>query len=89
MSDRFSGIGVAIRSEVRGRKDGEFATVCSTLVHENTAVAAGAGTGNLAQLMLDGKLNKPGVWPVEQALPTELFEQTMQSRGIKIQGLPN
>ena len=89
VSDRFSGIGVAIRSEVRGRKNGQSATVGSTLVHENTAVAAGAGTGSLAQLMLDGKLNKPGVWPVEQALPTELFEQIMQSRGIKIQELYN
>jgi saccharopine dehydrogenase-like NADP-dependent oxidoreductase len=85
VSDRFSGIGVAIRSEVMGQKNGKAASVCSTLVHENTAVAAGAGTGSLAELMLMGKLNKPGVWPVEQALSTELFEQTMQSRGIKIQ----
>jgi len=89
VSDRFSGIGVAIRSEIRGRNNGKSATVCSTLVHDNTAVAAGAGTGSLAQLMLNGKLNKPGVWPVEQALSTELFKQTMQTRGIKIQGFPN
>ena len=85
VSDRFSGIGVAIRSEVTGQKDGKFTSACSTLVHENTAVAAGAGTGSLAELMLAGKLNQPGVWPVEQALSTELFEQTMQSRGIRIQ----
>jgi saccharopine dehydrogenase-like NADP-dependent oxidoreductase len=84
VSDRFSGIGVAIRSEVTGYKDDQAATVCSTLIHENTAVAAGAGTGSLAELMLMGKLNKPGVWPVEQALSTELFQQTMQSRDIKI-----
>lgn len=85
VSDRFSGIGVAIRSEVTGHKNGQSTTVCSTLVHENTAVAAGAGTGSLAELMLVAQLNKPGVWPVEQALSTDLFEQTMQSRGIKIQ----
>ncbi len=84
VSDRFSGIGVAIRSEVQGLKDGKSTTVCSTLVHDNTTVAAGVGTGSLAQLLLDGKLHKPGVWPVEQALSTELFEQTMQNRGIKI-----
>ena len=84
VSDRFSGIGVAIRSEVTGHKDGQSASVCSTLVHENTAVAAGAGTGSIAELMLKGKVSKPGVWPVEQALSTELFEQTMESRGIKI-----
>jgi saccharopine dehydrogenase-like NADP-dependent oxidoreductase len=53
-------------------------------VHENTAVAAGAGTGSLAELMLNGKLSKPGVWPVEQALSTPLFEATMQSRGLEI-----
>lgn len=84
VSDRFSGIGVAIRSEVTGHQEGKTASVCSTLVHENTAVAAGAGTASIAELILMGKLNKPGVWPVEQALSTELFEQTMQSRGIKI-----
>ncbi len=84
VSDRFSGIGVAIRSQVTGHKNEQSTSVCSTLVHENTAVAAGAGTGSLAELMLMGKLSKPGVWPVEQALSTELFKQTMQSRGITI-----
>ena len=84
VSDRFSGIGVAIRSEVQGTKEGKSRLICSTLVHENTAVAAGAGTGSIAELILLGKLKKPGVWPVEQALSTTLFEQTMQSRGIKI-----
>ncbi|HEY9729658.1 MAG TPA: saccharopine dehydrogenase NADP-binding domain-containing protein [Chroococcales cyanobacterium] len=84
VSDRFSGIGVAIRSEVTGYKDSEPAKVCSTLVHDNTAVAAGAGTGSIAELMLMGKIDKPGVWPVEQALSTELFERTMQSRSIEI-----
>jgi saccharopine dehydrogenase-like NADP-dependent oxidoreductase len=34
--------------------------------------------------MLNGKLSKPGVWPVEQALSTPLFEATMQSRGLEI-----
>lgn len=84
VSDRFSGIGVAIRSEVRGQKDGKSALIGSTLVHENTAVAAGAGTGSIAELMLANQLNKPGVWPVEQALPTELFKQTLQSRGLQL-----
>lgn len=83
-TNRFSGIGVAIRSEVTGRKDGELASYCSTLVHENTAIASGCGTGSIAQLLLDGKLKKPGVWAVEQALPTDLFEQAMHSRNIKI-----
>lgn len=84
VTNRFSGIGVAIRSEVTGRKDGQPVSYCSTLVHENTAIASGCGTGSIAQLLLNGELKKPGVWPVEKALPTELFEQAMQSRGIKI-----
>ncbi|GET35733.1 saccharopine dehydrogenase family protein [Microseira wollei] len=86
VSDRFTGIGVAIRSEVTGIKNGQPAIYCSTLVHENAAAAAGCGTGTLAELILDGKLHKPGVWAVEQALPTDLFEQVMPSRGIEIQG---
>lgn len=84
LTNRFSGIGVTIRSEVTGRKDGQPVGYCSTLVHENTAIASGIGTGTLAQLLLAGKLKKPGVWSVEQALPTDLFIQTMESRGIKI-----
>ncbi|MEI2578712.1 saccharopine dehydrogenase family protein [Scytonema sp. PRP1] len=84
VTNRFSGIGVAVRSEITGRKDDREAVFCSTLVHGNTAVASGCGTGSIAQLLLDGKLKKPGVSPVEEALPTDLFEQAMQSRGIKI-----
>ncbi|BAZ20981.1 saccharopine dehydrogenase [Kalymmatonema gypsitolerans NIES-4073] len=84
VTNRFSGIGVAVRSEITGRKDDREAVFCSTLVHGNTAVASGCGTGSIAQLLLDGKLKKPGVSPVEEAVPTDLFEQAMQSRGIKI-----
>lgn len=85
ITDRFSGIGVAMRAEVSGQKEGRSARLCSTFVHDNTAIAAGYGTGSLAELVLSGRLSKPGVWAVEQALPTHLFEQAMQSRGVKIQ----
>ncbi len=84
VTNPFSGIGVAIRSEVTGQQSGQPAGYCSTLVHENTAIASGCGTGSIAQLLLEGKLKKPGVWPVEQALPTDLFEETMRTRSIKI-----
>ena len=83
ISDRFSGIGVAIRSQVSGYKQAKPATICSTLIHQDTAVAAGAGTGSIAQLILAGKLNKPGVWPVEQALSTKLFTEMIKIRGIE------
>jgi len=85
VSNQFSGIGVAVRSEVTGIKNGQQAKVCSTVVHENAADATGIGTGTIAQLILDGKLAQPGVWPVEQALSTDLFEQVMESRGFKIE----
>jgi saccharopine dehydrogenase-like NADP-dependent oxidoreductase len=85
VTNHFSGIGVAIRSEVTGVKGGQHKRYCSTLIHHNTAIAAGCGTGSIAQLLLSGKLKHPGVWTVEQALPTDLFEQTLESRGIQIQ----
>lgn len=85
VTDHLSGIGVAIRSEVTGKKDGKTARSCSTLVHPNTAIAAGYGTGSVVQLLLSNQLHKPGVWTVEEALPTELFEKTMQERGVEIQ----
>jgi len=84
VTNRFSGIGVAVRSEVTGQKDGKIATYCSTLVHQNTAIASGCGTGSIAQLLLDRKLQRPGVTPQEEALPTDLFDYIMQSRNIRI-----
>ena len=53
------------------------------MVHENTALAAGAGTGTIAELLLTGKLSKPGIHPIEQVLPTGLFMEAMNSRNIK------
>jgi saccharopine dehydrogenase-like NADP-dependent oxidoreductase len=84
VSDRFSGIGVAIRSEVTGEKNGQPTRCISTLTHADTAVSAGIGTGTVAEMLLSGELKKPGVWAIEQALSTELFDRAMQRRGIEI-----
>ncbi len=84
VTDNFSGIGVAIRSEVTGIKNGKTAIYCSTLAHGNTSVAAGYGAGSIAQLLLEGKLEKPGVYTVEEGLSTDLFLETMQIRGMNI-----
>ncbi len=81
-TDNFSGVGVAVKSKVSGFKDGKPASFSSTLVRENTAAAAGIGTGSIAELMLRGELNKPGVFPPEEVLATDLFEATMKSRGF-------
>jgi saccharopine dehydrogenase-like NADP-dependent oxidoreductase len=85
LSDRVSGIGVAMRADVSGQKSGQPAHYTSAFVHEHTSTAVGYGTGSLAELILEGQLTKPGVWAVEQALSTDLFEQAMQSRKVKIQ----
>ena len=84
VTDRFSGIGVAMRAEITGEKEGTEKKYCATMVHDNTAIAAGAGTGAIAQLILEDKLNKPGIYPVEQALSTSLFAEVTKSRNIKI-----
>jgi saccharopine dehydrogenase-like NADP-dependent oxidoreductase len=85
ISDLFSGVGVAVRSEVIGLKYGQQVRCQSTLFHPNTAEAAGIGTGTIAQLLLTGELSKPGIWSPEQILPTSMFEAVMQSRGIEIE----
>lgn len=85
LTNRFSGIGVAMRAEVQGQKSGRPARYESTFVHGNTAIAVGCGTGSLAELILSGQLQCPGVWPVEQAVPTHLFQLGMQRRGLEIQ----
>ncbi len=84
VTNPFSGIGVAVRSHVTGRKEGQNVGYCATLVHDNAAIASGCGTGSIAQVLLENKIKKPGVWAVEQALPTDLFEQTLASRGLTI-----
>lgn len=84
ITDKFSGIGVAMRAEITGQKDGKQAKHCTTMVHKNTATAAGYGTGSIAQLLLKGRLHKPGIYPVEQVLPTSLFQEAMASRGVEI-----
>jgi saccharopine dehydrogenase-like NADP-dependent oxidoreductase len=84
VTDRWSGIGVAIRSQVTGRKQGQAYQACSTLALPDTAVAAGYGTGSLAQLILSGELAKPGVWTVEESLPTPLFQATLAQRGVTL-----
>ena len=84
ITDKWTGIGVAIRAKIEGTQAGQPTEVCLTLTHPDTAVAAGAGTGSIAQLMLDGQLNKSGVFPVEQALSTDLFEMAMSSRGMHV-----
>ncbi|HEY9845702.1 MAG TPA: saccharopine dehydrogenase NADP-binding domain-containing protein [Candidatus Caenarcaniphilales bacterium] len=84
VTDRWSGTGVAIRAQVNGEKDGRPARFCSTLVQADTAIAAGLGAGSIAELLLTGQLHKPGVWTVEEVLPTTLFTHSMATRKVKI-----
>jgi saccharopine dehydrogenase-like NADP-dependent oxidoreductase len=83
-TDPMSGIGVAIRAEVRGQKQGQPAGYYVTFANPHTATVAGNGTGSIAQFLLSGQLHHPGVWSVEQALPTELFQQSLAQRGLTI-----
>lgn len=84
ITNPFSGIGVAVRTEISGVKNDCPTRICLTFNHRNTTVATGYGTGSIAQLMLAGQLQKPGVWSVEEVVPTDLFTQAMESRGVAI-----
>ncbi len=84
VTDPSTGVGIAMRIKIDGEKEGKAATYLATLEHEDTAFCAGCGTGAIAQLILSGQLAKPGVWLVEQALPTELFEQTLAQRQLSV-----
>ncbi|MFK8184714.1 MAG: saccharopine dehydrogenase family protein [Phormidesmis sp.] len=84
VTDPSTGIGIAMRICVTGQKAGQPTTYLSTFDHEDTAFCAGCGTGSLAQLMLSERLHKPGVWAVEQALSTPLFEETLTQRGLNV-----
>ena len=71
-----------MRMKIDGEKNGKAASYLATFDHEDTAFCAGCGTGAIAELILSGQLSKPGVWPVEQALSTELFEKTLAQRQL-------
>jgi len=83
-SDRLSGTGIAMRVDITGQHQGEATHYTSTFTHGNTATAAGMGTGFIAQALLSGELQQPGVWPVELAIPTTLLEQGLKQRGLTI-----
>lgn len=84
VSDPHTGVGIAMRIAIEGEKDGEPTTYLSTFDHEDTAYCAGCGTGAIAQLILANRLEKPGVWPVEQSLHTPLFEETLLQRDLTV-----
>jgi saccharopine dehydrogenase-like NADP-dependent oxidoreductase len=84
VTDRFTGIAVAMRAEIEGWKNDRKALYTATIVHENTARVAGCGTGSVAELLLTRKIGRAGIYPVEQVLPTNLFNATMEKRGIII-----
>jgi saccharopine dehydrogenase-like NADP-dependent oxidoreductase len=84
LTDPQTGVGIAMRIAIEGKKDGAGKSYLATFEHEDTAFCAGCGTGAVAQLMLSGRLAKPGVWPVEQALSTALFEETLAERHLTV-----
>lgn len=84
ITNRFTSTGVAVRAEVIGQRLGRRVRLRSTLLHDSAATATGIGAASIAQLILSGALHKPGVWTVEQAVSTRLFEQTMRDRQIQI-----
>ncbi|MEL6813537.1 MAG: saccharopine dehydrogenase NADP-binding domain-containing protein [Cyanobacteria bacterium J06598_3] len=87
VTDPKTGVGIAMRIAIEGEKDGQPIAYLATFDHEDTAYCAGCGTGAIAQLILSNQLTKPGVWPVEQALPTDLFEETLSPRNLAVHAI--
>lgn len=84
VTDRFSGVGVAMRIDIMGQKAGKAAHYFSTFVHDSAAIATGLGTGSVSQFVLTEQIKKPGVWPIEQAVTTPLFEMMLESRKLSV-----
>lgn len=84
-TDRLTGVGVAMQASVYGQLQAQPVCCRLSFSHSHAAAAAGCGTGGIAQSMLSHQLRQPGVWSVEQALPTALFERSLQQRGLVMQ----
>jgi saccharopine dehydrogenase-like NADP-dependent oxidoreductase len=85
VTDRFFGIGVAMRVDVIGQKNGNSARYSSTFRHDSAAIATGIGTGTISEFILAERIKQPGVYPVEQLVTTSQFEEMLASRKIEIQ----
>lgn len=85
VSDRFTGIGIAMQGMVHGQKEGRAACAEVTFTHPHMITTVGYGTGSIAELILSGELQKPGVWSVEQGLSSPMFLQTLERRNLKIE----
>ncbi|MBV5261789.1 NAD-dependent epimerase/dehydratase family protein [Synechococcus moorigangaii CMS01] len=73
LTDPFTGVGVAMQAIVSGIKDGTPQQVTVDFVYEHTAIAAGLGVALVAELVLSDQINQPGLYPVEQIIPSNLF----------------
>lgn len=87
VTDRFTGIGVAMRCDVAGKRAGRDAHYARSFVHKSAAVAAGAAAGSIVESLLGGELKQSGVYSPEQIISTELFIEMMASRGLTIQNI--
>lgn len=84
VTDRFTGVGVAMQAIVTGKKEGKLTQVTVDMVHDHTAIAAGQGVGIVAELLLKNHLSQKGLYPVEQIIPSDLFLEMSAKRGFKI-----
>ncbi|ANV84007.1 saccharopine dehydrogenase [Picosynechococcus sp. PCC 7003] len=84
LTDSFTGVGVAMRAIVSGTKDGTPQQVTVDFVHEHTAIAAGLGVAIVAELLLTEQVSKPGLFPVEQMIPTELFMAMAEKYNLQL-----
>ena len=84
VSDRLTGVGVAMRAIITGTKDNQPTKVTVDFVHENTAIVAGQGVGLIAELLLDQCITQEGLYPVEQIIPSDLFLELAEKRGLQV-----
>jgi len=88
VSDRFTGTGVAIRCDLRGRQAGKSVHYHSAFIHDSAAIAAGIGAGYIAALLLSEQIDQPGVYPVERVVTTSQFLDALTRRQLSLQTPP-
>lgn len=88
VSDRLTGVGVAMRAIVTGVRDGQPLQIQVDFSHGNTAIAAGRGVGMAAELLLQQAITKKGIFPIEQIIPSDLFLALAKKRNLAIHITP-
>lgn len=66
---------------------GNGSSACTSLVGANESTATALGAALMARMLIEGEIDKPGVWLPEQVIEPEPFFKKLKGRGLHVEGI--